>query len=56
MSLAKNNKILASDFINLKNKIKTELARRKYTGSVASYATDFSVTPAAGAPMKATQI
>ena len=54
MALTQGNSITASDFVALKNKIKTELARRKYTGSVSSYATDFSVTPTSGTAMKAT--
>lgn len=51
MSLAAGNTILASDFINLKARIKAECARRKYNGSVASYANsqyDYTVTPTAG--------
>lgn len=56
MALTQGNKITASDFIALKNKIKAETARRKHTGSVSSHATDFSVTPSAGTKMTATQI
>lgn len=51
MSLAAGNTILASDFINLKARIKAECARRKYNGSVASYANssyDYTVVPTAG--------
>ena len=40
MSLAQYNKTLAEDFINLKNKIKTECARRNQEGSVAQYGAD----------------
>ena len=40
MSLAQYNKTLAEDFISLKNKIKTECARRNQEGSVAQYGVD----------------
>ena len=56
MALTQGNKITASDFNSLKNSLKTELARRKSTGSVASYATNFTTAPAVGNKMTATQI
>ena len=51
MPLETGNSILASDFISLKARIKAECARRKYNGSVASYASsqyDYTITPSAG--------
>lgn len=51
MSFAVNNPILASDFINLKARVKAECARRCYNGSVAQYATsayDYTVQPTSG--------
>lgn len=56
MALAAGNVMLASDFIALKARVKAECARRKYVGSVASYAGaayDYTVTPAAGNPILA---
>lgn len=41
----------ASDFIELKKKVKNEMLRRRYTGSLSSYGGegyDFTVTPEAG--------
>ena len=49
MALSVGNVILASDFIAIKARVKAECARRKYNGSVASYAGsnyDYTVTPA----------
>lgn len=46
----------ASDFINMKSRIKNEVKRRKYTGSVSSYGNteyDYTVTPVAGEPVLA---
>lgn len=48
MSFNLSNPILAGDFISLKARVKAECARRKYIGSVASYAGssyDYSVQP-----------
>jgi hypothetical protein len=53
MALTQGSKITATDFNNLKTALKTELARRKYTGSVSSYATNFTVAPAANSNMTA---
>ena len=49
MSLASQNIILASDFVSLKARVKAEMNRRCYSGSLTSYAGtsyDYSVTPA----------
>ena len=49
MSLASKNVILASDFVSLKARVKAEMNRRCYSGSLTSYAGtnyDYSVTPA----------
>lgn len=51
MALSEGNVILASDFIAIKARVKAECARRKYNGSVASYAGssyDYTVTPQDG--------
>lgn len=51
MAFAVNNPILASDFINLKARVKAECARRCYNGSVAQYATseyDYTSQPTSG--------
>lgn len=48
MALSEGNDILASDFIEIKARVKAECARRKYNGSVESYAGssyDYTVTP-----------
>lgn len=53
MAFAVNNPILASDFISLKQRVKAECQRRKYNGSVASYASsayDYSVQPSEDNP------
>lgn len=42
MSLAANNKTLASEIIALKTKVENEMKRRKYTGSVEIYGTSSS--------------
>ena len=44
MALTKNNPATSADIIALKNRVKAEMARRKYTNSLASKATDFSQT------------
>lgn len=46
----------AAKFINMKQRIKNEVNRRKYTGSVASYGTatyDYTITPAKGELVRA---
>ena len=51
MALSVNNPILASDFINLKARIKAECKRRNLIGSVSNYASsayDYTVTPTVG--------
>lgn len=48
MALTAGNTITSADIIALKNRVKTEMARRKYTGSLASYATDFTHSAAQG--------
>lgn len=51
MALSEGNVILASDFIAIKARVKAECARRKYNGSVESYAGsnyDYTVTPQDG--------
>lgn len=51
MALNSGDVFSATDFINLKARVKAECARRKYNGSVASYATatyDYTVVPSAG--------
>lgn len=48
MALQSGDVISASDFINLKARVKAECARRKYNGSVASYANssyDYTTVP-----------
>ena len=54
MALSENNTYLASEFIALKARVKAECARRRYNGSVASYASaayDYTVTPQSGNPV-----
>ena len=44
-------KIAATDFVNLKARVKAEMNRRKGTGSLTSYAGtsyDYTTTPASG--------
>lgn len=55
MSLSAGQQILAQDFINFKARVKAEMQRRKYTGSMISYAGasyDYSTTPANGVQIK----
>ena len=42
MALTQHSKIMSSDIIALKNRVKAEMARRKYYGSLASLNTNFS--------------
>ena len=51
MALSKDSKILASDFINLKNKLNAELTERRRLGSVSSYAKAYTNTPKADNPI-----
>lgn len=51
MAFGLYNPILASDFINLKARVKAECARRQFNGSVASYASssyDYTIQPTDG--------
>lgn len=51
MALESKNQTLASDFISLKARVKAEMQRRKYTGSLTKYAGaewDYVVQPTAG--------
>ena len=51
MGLSVGNVILASDFNLIKARVKAECARRKYVGSIASYASeeyDYTITPIPG--------
>ena len=59
MALTAGNKPLASDFINLKARVKTEMNRRNRTNSLASYAGtsyDYTTAPAAGGKLLAEHI
>lgn len=50
------SKITASDLNNLKARVKAEMQRRKYTGSLTGYAGtsyDYSSTPAQGVKIAA---
>lgn len=48
MALTTGNPVLASDMNSLKSRYNSEMARRKYTGSLASYNNSFSPAVAAG--------
>lgn len=51
MALSVGNRYLASEFIALKARVKAEMQRRKYKGSLVTYASssyDYSATPTAG--------
>ena len=55
MALNSQNKIFADDFINIKARVKAEMNRRKYNGSLVSYAGtdyDYTITPAPGVLIK----
>lgn len=56
MSWLKGDKVTAEDFIALKEKVKTELARRSYTGSVKQYATDYTDMPTLKKKIKTSHI
>lgn len=56
MALTFGSKITAEDFNNLKAKVKAEMLRRKYTGSVAAYGTDYSDVPTQKGKIKAIHI
>ena len=50
MALSVGNRYLASEFINLNARVKAEMQRRKYKGSLVTYASasyDYTVTPTA---------
>lgn len=54
MALSSENQYLASDFIALKARVKEEMLRRKYKGTLVSYgssAYDYTVAPQAGNPV-----
>lgn len=54
MSLKANNQCLASDFINLKSRVKAEMQRRCRNGDLSSYAGsdyDYTVNPQIGGQM-----
>lgn len=56
MPLSAGEQITYSDFINLKNRVKEEMKRRKYTGSLTAYAGsayDYTTTPARGVSIAA---
>ena len=58
MSLSPNNKALASDFVSLKARVKTEMLRRNKSGSLAAYGSssyDFTVNPEANKNMLSDQ-
>ena len=44
MALTTGNPVLASDMNSLKSRYNSEMARRKYTGSLASYNNSFRNT------------
>ena len=56
MAFTFGSKITAEDFNNLKAKVKAEMLRRKYTGSVAAYGTDYSDVPTQKGKIKAVHI
>jgi len=56
MALSTGEKITASDYINLKNRVKEEMKRRKYIGSLTAYAGssyDYTIVPASGVSIAA---
>lgn len=56
MSFSSGEAITASDYINLKNRVKNEMLRRKYTGSLVAYggaAYDYSTQPTSNSPVLA---
>lgn len=55
MAMTKDSPILASDFVNLKARVKAEMARRNGYNSLATYAGttyDYTVAPVAQGPIK----
>lgn len=56
MPLSAGEQITATDFIDLKNRVREEMKRRKYTGSLTAYAGsayDYTTTPAQGVSIAA---
>lgn len=59
MALNSKNLILASDFVSLKARVKAEMQRRRYTGSLTSYAGtayDYTETPVVKGTIKTEHI
>lgn len=59
MALNSQNLILASDFVSLKARVKAEMQRRRYTGSLTSYAGtayDYTTVPTAKGTIKTEHI
>lgn len=55
MALNSQNQILASDFVSLKARVKAEMNRRRYSGSLTSYAGtayDYTENPTSGGVIK----
>lgn len=55
MAYTKGSKVTAANINDMKARVKAEMSRRKYTGSLASYAGssyDYSTTPALGVDVK----
>lgn len=55
MALNSQNRILASDFVSLKARVKAEMNRRRYSGSLTAYAGtayDYTETPTVGGVIK----
>ena len=48
MALTAGSTLTSSDINDLKNRVKQEMARRQYTGSLSSYAGNFSVSAGVG--------
>lgn len=54
MSLSSGEAITASDYIDIKNRVKNEMLRRKYTGSLVSYGSttyDYTTQPTSNNPI-----
>lgn len=52
MAYTAGNAMTDTDINNLKNRVKKEMARRKYSESLASYATNFSIAATDGGAIK----
>lgn len=48
MAISQNETITAADINNLKTAVNAEMARRKYTGSLATWNRAFTTVPAEG--------